>query len=57
MNRHDAKAIISGSVFVPYVILEAHVMDEKQFSHVAARLGVFFRVHVKKEKTREKMEE
>lgn len=48
MNRHDAKTIISESVFVPCVILEAHVMDENQFVHVAARLNVFFRVHVKK---------
>lgn len=48
MNRHDAKTIISGSVFVPSVILEAHMMDENQFVRVAARLDVFFRVNVKK---------
>lgn len=50
MNRHDAKTIISRSVFVPSVILEAHMMDENQFVHAAARLDVFFRVHVEKEK-------
>lgn len=37
MNRHDAKTIISGSVFVPSVILEAHMMDEKQFAVFAAK--------------------
>lgn len=47
MNRHDAKMIISGSVFVPSVILE-DVMDENQFAVVAARLDVFFRAHVQK---------
>lgn len=53
MNRHDAKTIISESVFVPSVILEAYMMDENQFVHVAARLAVFFRAHVKKEKKSE----
>lgn len=54
MNRHDAKTIISGSVFVPSVILEAHMMDGNQFAVFAARLDAFFRAHVqKKEKKKE----
>lgn len=57
MNRHDAKTIISGSVFVPSVILEAHMMDENQFAVFAARLDVFFRAYVQKKKEKKKENE